>query len=183
LKELVVCEDAILLAQKTVDRHKSARNLAVALAVEKLIPCILHMKTRLGEKILHVIVNSALERYKDSKIDATRRNEMVSELEQCMRTKVFGSSNMNRLTQWSFRWDDGNRRMAKYNMSGVLAGKVMKHLHFIAYTLFQSKLDEDAQSEEHAQHIRSQNMRLCTKWKEISKNLKVMWTFIEQHND
>jgi hypothetical protein len=72
LKELVVCETSILSAKNTVDRHKPARNLAVALAVEKLIPCILHMKMRLGEKLFHVIVNSGLQRYEDSKFGSNK---------------------------------------------------------------------------------------------------------------
>jgi hypothetical protein len=60
LKELVQCEKAIILAKATMNWHEPARKLAIALAVEKLILCILHMKMRMGEKIFHVIVNSAL---------------------------------------------------------------------------------------------------------------------------
>jgi hypothetical protein len=67
LKGLVVCETSILFAKNTVDRHEAARRLAVALAVEKLIPCILHMKMRLGEK-----VNLGLECYEDSIFDLNK---------------------------------------------------------------------------------------------------------------
>jgi hypothetical protein len=91
LKEFVLFEKARLFAKNTVDRHETARNLAVALAGENLIPCILHMKMRLGKKIFHVIVISALQRYEDSKFDALKRKEMVAYLENCMRTQVFGS--------------------------------------------------------------------------------------------
>jgi hypothetical protein len=105
-------------------------------------------------------VNTALERYEDSKFDATKRKELVAELESCMQTKVFGNIDMGRVTQWSFRWDEGSRRMAKYNMSGVVVGKLMKRLHVIADTLFSSKFDEDPMSEADSQLIRSKNFRL-----------------------
>jgi hypothetical protein len=73
--------------------------------------------------------------------------------------------------------------MAKYNMSGVLAGKVMKKLHLIADTLFHPKLDEDPQLEAQAIMIRNRNLQVGTKWIQLSNNLKAMLDLIEQHKD
>ena len=96
LKEFVEFENSILIAKSTVDRHEAARSLAMALVVETLIPCILHMKMRLGEKIFHVIVSSALERYEEGKVDGDKKKELVIELEKCMRNKVLGNDAVGR---------------------------------------------------------------------------------------
>jgi hypothetical protein len=44
LKKLVSVEARISIAWTTADHHTTMRDLAIALAVDKLIPCILHMK-------------------------------------------------------------------------------------------------------------------------------------------
>jgi hypothetical protein len=72
----------------TVHQHDTARNLAVTLTVEMLIPCILHMKMRLGEKIFQVIVNSGLERYEKGLLDGQIRTQFVTDLELVMKTHV-----------------------------------------------------------------------------------------------
>jgi hypothetical protein len=86
----------------TVHRREAARNLAVALAVEKLIPCILHMKMRLGEKLFQVIVNMGLERYEDGLLDADTRKQFVIDLQAAMNKHVFGNEAMGREIQWWF---------------------------------------------------------------------------------
>jgi hypothetical protein len=171
------------LAKRTIDRHDVARNLAIALAVDKLIPCILHMKMRIGEKIFHVIVNSALERYDESKFDAARRLQLKSDLEDCMNTQVFGNPCTGRVSQWSFAWDNGNRRMLKYGMSGVTAGKVMKSLITICNTLFHENLDQEAHSELESTLIRRNNILLLSKWKSFTENLIPMWEWIERKEE
>jgi hypothetical protein len=183
LKEFVDCEQFIMLAKRTIDRHEPAKTLAVALAVEKLIPCILHMKMRIGEKIFHFIVNSALERYEESKFDGDKRKELVNDLENCMNTQVFGNPATGRVSQWSFSWDDGGRRMLKYGMSGVTAGKVMRSLHFISAVLYHPKLDQESHSEMESELIRDQNLKTHTKWVSFYKNLNPMWDCIERKED
>ena len=61
LKEVEACESAINQLRKTVVRHEETRILAVALAAWKLIPCLLHMKMRVCEKVFHYQVNDALD--------------------------------------------------------------------------------------------------------------------------
>jgi hypothetical protein len=180
LKEMVDCEQAILFAVATVHRHETARNLAVALAVEKLIPCILHMKMRLGEKLLEVIVNMGLERYEDGITDAQQRKKFVADLQSIMNTHVFGNPTTGRVAQWSFTYAPGNRRMAKYKMSGVLAGKVIKALSVIVKTVFAEHLDQESKNESDAQHIRYQNSTLENKWIQLCDNLIPMWECIER---
>jgi hypothetical protein len=70
LKDLVAAENDISLARSTINRHVTSRDLTIALLVEKLIPCILHMKLRVFEKIFVCLINTALERYGDSTYDS-----------------------------------------------------------------------------------------------------------------
>jgi hypothetical protein len=183
LKELVECENSILIAVSTVHRHETARNLAVALAVEKLIPCILHMKMRLGEKIFQVIVNMGLERYEDGLLDATTRKQFVADLKSVVNKQVLGNESMGREAQWSFNWAPGNRRMAKYGMSGPIATKMIKGLSAIAKTVFASHLDQEPKNEEDANQIRQQNYNLLASWELLSNNLLRMWDMIERKED
>jgi hypothetical protein len=155
----------------------------VALAVEKLIPCILHMKMRLGEKLFQVIVNLGLERYEEGLLDAKVRKQFKTDLENVMNTQVFGNASMGRESQWSFKWAPGCRQMAKYSMSGVTATKLMKGLAMIARTLFSSNLDQESKTEEEGRQIREQNMELEQKWVSLSENLLPMWDWIEKKDN
>ena len=128
LKEFVICETAILFPCNTFDRHETAKKVAVALSVEKLIPCILHMKMRLIEKLFQCLVNSALDRYEDGKHDNEKRKECANEVEECMRSRIMGNATSGCLSQWTWQWEAGNRSIKKYNMSGSSADKVMKGL-------------------------------------------------------
>jgi hypothetical protein len=183
LKELVECENAILFAMTTVHRHKTARNLAVALAVEKLIPCILHMKMRMVEKIFQVLVNTGLERYEESQMDGTIRKQFVLDLVDVMNKHVFGNASMGREAQWTFKYAPGNRRMPKYSMSGVTATKIIKGLPTIINTVFSTALDQEPRNENDAKQIRQQNLELKMKWELLCSNLGPMWNFIEKKED
>jgi hypothetical protein len=138
---------------------------------------------RIGEKIIHYIVNSALERYKDSKVNCAKRKQLVEDLEKCLNTQVFGNPDTGRVSQWSFTWDDGNRRMPKYNMSGVTAGKVMRSLNKICNVLFDETLDQESHSETESLIVREQNNQILTRWSEFAQNLNLMWDFIERNQD
>jgi hypothetical protein len=183
LKEMVDCEESILFALSTVQRHDRARNLAVALAVEKLIPCILHMKMRLGEKIFQVIVNMGLERYEEGLVDSSQRKKFVIELQSVIQTHVFGNPTTGRVAQWSFTWAPGNRRMAKFAMSGVTASKLMRGLSLIVKTIFSPNLDQESTTESQAELIRNQNSRLESQWLLFCENLILMWECIEKKDD
>ena len=78
-----------------------------------------------------------------------------------MKTQVFGNISTGRVSQWSFTWDDGKRRrMAKYNTSEVVAGKIIRGWSKLANTRFAKKLDKDSNSEREAQLIRNKNIAL-----------------------
>jgi hypothetical protein len=53
LKEFCGFKDGINRACLTMDQRGKARNIATLLAAERLIPCILHMKMRIIEKVFH----------------------------------------------------------------------------------------------------------------------------------
>jgi hypothetical protein len=81
-----------------------------------------------------------------------------------MNTQVFDNPKTGRVSQWSFKWDDGNRRMPKYGMSGVTATKVMKSLQHISNVLFDETLDQESRSDIDSHKIRNQNLRILKKW-------------------
>jgi hypothetical protein len=98
----------------------------VALVVERLILCILHMKMRMLEKIFHCLVNIGLERYGNSKLDVNKRKLMVSNVETYMRSSVMGNLSKGISSQWKFKWKKPNNgTMDKVNFSGGNAQKIL----------------------------------------------------------
>jgi hypothetical protein len=74
-------EANIVLARVTVKRHDTANAIAIALSVDKLIPCILHMKMRVVEKIFHSMVHSAMDRYGESRLDKPQLKVVSTNIE------------------------------------------------------------------------------------------------------
>jgi hypothetical protein len=183
LKQLAAIEFEIGIARMTVDRHLTTRELAIALAVEKLVPCILHMKLRITEKIFHCIINSGLERYGDSKFDCKKRKAYEALVTECMRNKVFGNEDSGRVSQWKFRWKSGNRAMEKPSLSGAACNKILGGLQALAKTIFSAELDEEPDSSGNSHVVRVRNEISLKTWTKIASNLVPMWKLIEQHND
>jgi hypothetical protein len=57
--------------------------------------------------------------------------------------------------------------MKNYNMSGVMAGKVMRFLVDISKALFVETMDQDSKSEIESQFIRDQNLKTQMKWADL----------------
>jgi hypothetical protein len=157
--------------------------LAVALAVEKLVPCILHMKLQITEKICHCIINSGLEQYGDSKFDCKKRKAYEAQVTECMRNKVFGNEDSGRVSQWKFRWKSGNRAMEKPSLSGAACNKILGGLQALAKTIFSAELDEEPDSSGNSHVVRVRNEISLKTWTKIASNLHPMWKLIDQHND
>jgi hypothetical protein len=179
LKEFAIFEKEIRLARLTINRHEVARDIAIALAVERLIPCILHMKMRLVEKVFHSLVNSALDRYGDSQADRVKRKLLADMIEDCMKEQVMGNESKGIKSQWKFRWTKVNN-MEKPSLTGSSSQKILKHLKDLAAIAFSQELDEDSLNEE---ETRKQNSLLLSKWKKLGNNLLPLWKLIEQHDD
>jgi hypothetical protein len=109
LKVMALEEEAILLAKTTVERYELKRDLAVALAVDKLVPCILHMKLRVTEKLFHCLINSGLERYGDIVEDGEQRKKFETSITEIIRSHVLGNMECGRAAQFCFNWSKGNR--------------------------------------------------------------------------
>jgi hypothetical protein len=115
------------MARKTLTQHVTAGNISTSLTAEQLIPCILHMKMRMMEKVLHSLVNSALDRYGDSQLDRTKQNLLSDEIELCMKGKVLGDSNKGIISQWKFGWTKENS-MEKICMMGTISQKILLNM-------------------------------------------------------
>jgi hypothetical protein len=143
LKKLVEEESITLVARMTVDRHIRSRDLAIALAVERLVPRILHMKLRVTEKILHSLINTGLEQYNNSVIDGERRKMFESHVTACMRSSVFGNEAIGRKFQLKFSWKQGNHAIEKPNLSGPACNKVMAGCKSLIRCIFNEALDKE----------------------------------------
>jgi hypothetical protein len=189
LREFGMFEASIQLARLTVNRHDAAREAAIALVVEKLIPCILHMKMRVVEKVFHTIINMALERYGDSKVDKAKKKLLVSNIELCMQHEVVGDEIKNISSQWKFRWaepskgSNGKTSMEKPNLTGNQSQKVINKLSRLSEVLFNPDLDEDTMTDEEEKTVRNNNRSIQSKWDDIANNLTALWKLIEQHDD
>jgi hypothetical protein len=124
-----------------------------------------------------------LERYEEGVLDGESRKQFVSDVESVMKKQVFGNESMGREAQWTFMWAPGNRRMAKYSMSGVTVGKIIRGLSTISKTVFAPHLDQESKNEDDANSIRQQNLILESKWDCICNNLIPMWDWIERKEE
>jgi hypothetical protein len=183
LKTMSQEEEAVLLAKTTVERHEIKRDIAVALAVEKLVPCILHMKLRLTEKLFHCLINSALERYGDSPYDANQRKLFDTTISECIRGKILGNEECGRPSQFTFTWCKGNRSVEKPSFTGSGCNKVLVGLKKLATQIFDPTLDEESENNDERLNVRTKNSNLLATWLSIGENLVPMWKLIEQHDD
>jgi hypothetical protein len=183
LKELALSESTILLARKTVNRHVYQRDLAICLAVEKLVPCILHMKLRVTEKIFQTLINLGLDRYGESLADGKKRRLFELSVTECMRGKVFGSEESGRQAQWKFNWAKDKRSIDKPNFDGADATKFMMGFKTLASAIYSSKLDEEAMPEEKGNETRTRNKCKLEMWNDIATILLPLFRLIEQKED
>jgi hypothetical protein len=185
LKAMLVEEEAVLLAYTTVERYELKRDLAVALAVEKLVPCILHMKLRVTEKLFHCLINTGLIRYGDGVYDGEQRTKFEHNITECIRMKVLGNEQCGRATQFSFTWSQGNRSVEKNPFNGSSCDKILVGLKVLASTIFDETMDEEPKKDsDHERHkVRIKNNNLLSDWLRLAENLVPMWKLIEQHKD
>jgi hypothetical protein len=66
--------------------------------LELLIPCILHLENRVGEKLITAILRKALDLQ-----DLASKEEFIQELQRTLQTKIFGTENAP--SQWKLRYD------------------------------------------------------------------------------
>jgi hypothetical protein len=189
LRELLMYEANIQLARYTVNRHDTARNLAISLSVEKFIPCILHMKMRVVEKVFHTIINFGLERYGDSKVDTTKRKLLAANTKLCMKQEIFGDESRNISCQWKFTWSKSKKgssdkpSMEKPSLSGNQAQKLINKFKKIVEVVFDADLDQDSMNSHEAASKREHNASLQQKWITLAEHMEKMWSLIEQHED
>jgi hypothetical protein len=182
LKEFGDCETSILVTRKTINRHKAARDISKALVVERLIPCILHMKMRMLEKIFQCLVNSGLERYADSKLDKSKRKLLASNVEIYMKGSVMGNSEKGIVSYWKFKWKKPtNVTMEKVNFSGGIAQKILLKLHGLVRIIFDPEFDQEPQLTN--LNPRAVNNCLMETWIGLCENLVAMWALIEQKDE
>jgi hypothetical protein len=171
-------EVAIHMARFGFNHHSTTREIATSLAADKLIPCILHMKMRVLEKALHSIVNSALERYGEGKLDTLKRKQLSLYIETLMQLEVFGNRKKAITTQWKFRWQQlGQVAMEKPSFSGGNAEKVLQKFPLLVNLLYGKEMDEDAKG------ARERNMQYHSAWTQFADNHLLLWSLIEQKND
>jgi hypothetical protein len=183
LKLLAKSESKILLSRSTVDRHLHKRDLAIALTVEKLVPCNLHMKLRVTEKIFTCLINFGLDRYGESQTDGKTRTLFALVVTACMRNKVFGCEDSGRQSQWKFNWCKGNHYVEKPNFDGSSANKLMQGIGKLATAVYSPELDEESKPSTNAETIRKMNEKKQKRWLELSKILGPLFKLIEQKED
>jgi hypothetical protein len=189
IREFGAFESSIQLARFTVRRHETARSLAISLAVEKFIPCILHMKMRVVEKVFHTLINSGLQRYGESQVDKKTCKLLAANIELCMKNEIIGNEERNITCQWKFTWSKSKKgctskpSMEKPNLSGNQSQKVINKLRRIVEVLFHPDLDQDCINKKESATKRRENEALQGKWYALSDTMVNMWTLIEQHDD
>jgi hypothetical protein len=143
----------------------------------------LKLKLRVFEKLFMCIINTALERYGDSKYDSMKRSKFEEEVTDCMRKKNFGNEESGRLSQWKFKWKEGNCSIEKQSFTGSTCTKFMMGMAVLAATIYKPELDQGPNKNNNHQLVREKNEKNMQLWLSISKNLIPLWTLIEQHHD
>ncbi len=87
-------------------KHGGNQSVPLMEIIELLIPCILHLENRVGEKIITMILRKGLERFPGI------ATHYIDELEDVIRRKVLGSTTSP--SHWKLRWSrsvDGSHQI------------------------------------------------------------------------
>jgi len=75
--------------------------------VELLIPCILHLENRVGEKIISIIIKKGTDLY-----DLGRKEDFIEQLSKTFQTQVFGT--VESPSQWKLRYSKDGGHLTLY---------------------------------------------------------------------
>ena len=89
-------ERYLMQLQKVREWYENGRTeVPLVEVVELLIPCILHLENRVGEKIINMILRSRFDLYEGPKM------QFIQQLTETFQTKVLGSEEMP--AQWKLK--------------------------------------------------------------------------------
>jgi hypothetical protein len=150
-----------------VDHHDKAQKITTSLAAEQLIPCILHMKMQLIEKVFHSLMNTALDRYGESQLDKSIRSLLATQVELCMKCKVMGDLSKGIQSQWKFCWNKEHFK-EKSSLTGCTAQKILFNLKSSTDVTFSEEMDQDSLNKE---DTRTSNHLKLEKWNTMCDDL------------
>jgi hypothetical protein len=147
------------------------------------------MKMRVVEKVFHTLINMALERYGDSKVNATKQKLLAANTELCMKQEAIGEESRNITCQWKFTWSKSKKGFSdkpsteKPNLSDNQAQKIFTKFKTIVKVVFNADLDEDCMNPDEVATKRVHNASMLQKWCALAETMDTMWILIEQHED
>jgi hypothetical protein len=108
--------------------------------VEQAMPCLLHCKNRVNEKIFHVLLNEGIMRYGDA--NGKKRNAYIKAVNTVMKTKVLGSAEYP--AQWKLKISKGKTTVEKENLTNMRARKYIAGIHEVIAIVFAPEMDQDS---------------------------------------
>ena len=161
LKDFVAQEGRMWEARSTLNRQERVKWFTV----EQVIPCILHLKMRLMEKLYHQLLSQAYERYGPG--DAKTRRSFKLGVERYMNEQVVGTATSP--GHWKFpattkAKKGGAVKLLKKGLTGRQAKKVLHGMKGVASFVFSSAFDEESDSVE---NTRMDNAILETQWHDL----------------
>ena len=153
LQTLVHGHERLWEARRSLDRHAMIKWIAV----EQAIPCVLHLKLRVVEKLLNQLLNQAWERLDGS----TKKQELFQErVQTCMRTQVLGTPQAP--AQWRFpevlaipASKGGGTKLGRTGMSGRNAKKILVGLRSLVDVAFSGEFDDSRKEKKEAGRIKA----------------------------
>ena len=143
LKDLLAKEDSLLEAKVTFDRLKKAKWFTA----DQAVPCGLHLKMRVIEKIFWGCLLQKFEPF--MKGNAKVRKALVEALETYMNTEILGSKTSP--SQWRVpleRKKGKGLKLEPRNMTGGVAEKCIHALKDIVSLVYSADYDEDCLDKE-----------------------------------
>jgi len=112
LKQYLTVEDKLERIQKSIDCGKEGKKAAQVL-ISKVIPCIMHLENRVGEKLITVLLACGGEQYQ--KRNTKGLLYFAAQVQSIVNTHILGT--MSRPKQWKMLLGEKNDTVLKVSLS------------------------------------------------------------------
>jgi predicted transcriptional regulator len=140
--------------------HEDGRDrVPIKEILELLVPCILHLENRVGEKLLNTILRKAIDLQNNG-----QKEHFLKAMQHTFQSKIFGTDNSP--SQWKLRYEkgpgDGNITLESIQMRNKMARRCISSIDEIIEAAFMEGTE-----------ISHQSIEACTKYQKAMSLLTI----------
>jgi len=124
LRNQLVFEEKLHLLKLAVERSEHGKAAALML-IEQAIPCIMHLESRVGEKILTMLLSIGAKLYQERR-SAGNIAEYIAQVERIVSTRILGTQ--WRPKQWRVPIKENCQEIASVSLSNTTLSPPLVHL-------------------------------------------------------